>query len=140
MADVQARSGHVSYIEFDGLEISIGSRDFDPGTDGIYVDSTAGSDELETQHKIRMTSNPTLKLLLDDSAEGLAIQAKLEEGNTGNLIWGRRGNTAGYAKWGISAEVKKASVVMAHGAEQVLDVEFVNKGREWLFDGRTDTF
>lgn len=134
------RSANVLYIEFDGLAIDTDFREFDPGIDGVYVDSTAGADDLESMHPIRMTANPTGSFLIDDSAAGLAILVKLKEGATGNLIWGPRGNTAGYPKWGIEAEVKKAQATFSHDAEQVLEVEFVNKGRTWLYDGRSSTF
>jgi|SaaInl7_200m_RNA_FD_contig_21_1776474_length_1028_multi_20_in_0_out_0_3 hypothetical protein len=135
-----ARSANVLYLEFDGLAIDTDFREFDPGIDEILVDSTAGADEVENQHRIRDTVAPTASILVEDSAAGLLIAAKLEHGTTGNLIWGPRGNTAGYPKWGIEARVKKANTAFSHEAEQVFDVEFVNVGREWLFDGRSDTF
>lgn len=138
--DVQARSGLDYYVEFNGLALSIGVREFDPGIDTVTVDSTAGADGLETTHPIRMTSAPTLTLLIDKSAEGIAIKAALKAGTKGNLIWGEEGNATGKPKWGIYAEVKKANVPMSHDAEQVLDVEFINHSRNWLFDGRVATF
>jgi len=135
-----ARSANDLYIEFDGLAIDTDFREFDAGIDEILVDSTAGADEVESQHYIRDTVAPTGTFLIEDSAAGVLIQAKLEQGNTGNLIWGPEGNSTGDPKWGIEARVKKANIAFSHDAEQMLDVEFVNTGREWLYDGRTDTF
>lgn len=131
--------GTIAYVEFDGLEISVDYREFDPGLDEVSVDATAGADELESSHKIRETVEPSMTVLIQDDATGQAIKAKLKHGNTGNLIWGSEGNGTGKEKWGIEARVV-VNRVLAHDAEQVLDITFKNIGRDWLFDGRTATF
>lgn len=140
MTDRQARSGHKYYVEFDGVDLSAFVRDFDPGTGGVYVDSTAGNQALETTHRIRGSVNPTATILVDDSASGLAVRAVLEESNTGNLIWGENGNTSGQRKGGISAICTKSNIVGSHEAEQVIDVEWGNVGLDWLYDPNSATF
>lgn len=132
-------SGHKLYLEFDGLQIDGDFREFDPGIDEVSVDSTAGDDELESTHKIRENVEATLMILIQDDAGGQAIVAKLKHGATGNLIWGDNTNTAGKPKWGYEARCV-VNRSFAHDSEQVLDITFKNIGREWLFDGRTDTF
>ena len=131
--------GKSLYLEFDGLVIDTDYRDFDPGLSEVNTDSTAGADDLTSTHKIRDTCVPTLSVLLQGDAAGLAIRAKLAHGAEGNLIWGPRGNTAGLPKWGIEARVA-SNLPLSHGAEQVLDITFENTGRGWLFDGESDTF
>ena len=133
-------SGHLLYLEFGGLQIDTDFLEFDPGTAAVTIDSTAGNDGLQSEHTIREAVAPKLKVLLQSDAGGLAIKAALELGVTGNLIWGEEGNAAGKPKWGIEAKVKMSNIALAHESEQILDVEFMNVGRDWLFDGRTATF
>lgn len=133
-----ARSGHVVYIEFGGVAIDTDFRSFDPGIDSVETDATAGADALESSHQIRETVAPTGQFLIETTET--ALLAKLEQGVTGNLIWGPEGNTTGMPKWGIEARIKKSNIAFSHDGEQVIDVEWVNTGRDWLFDGRTDTF
>lgn len=140
MAAKSSVAGKELYLEFNSVDISLDVREFDPGLDGVYVDSTAGADEVESQFHIRDTLAPTASFLVQDDATGLATKAALEMGVQANLIWGPRGNSGGLEKWGITAEVKMANIAFAFDAEQVLDVEWVNVGRGWLYDGRTDTF
>jgi hypothetical protein len=135
----QTLDGTIAYVEFDGVEISVDFREFDPGLDEVSVDSTAGDDGLESSHKIRETVEPTMTVLIQDDATGQAIKAKLKHGQTGNLIWGPEGNSTGKEKWGIEARVV-VNRALAHDAEQILDITFKNIGRDWLFDGRTEAF
>ena len=133
-----ARSGHVVYIEFDGVVIDTDFRSFDPGIDSVETSSTAGLDGLESSHLIRETVAPTGQFLIETTET--AILEALEQGNTGNLIWGPEGNAAGKPRWGIEARIKKSNIAFAHDGEQVIDVEWVNTGRTWLYDGRSSTF
>lgn len=140
MADAQPRKGEEYYVEFDGQAITVGLRAFDPGLGEVSADTTAAGDALETQGLIRETIAPTMTVLVDKSATGILIEAVMAMGNTGNLIWGPRGNTSGYPKWGISARVAKSLPVLDHGDEQILEVEFANVGRAWVYNGRSATF
>jgi len=134
-----AKDGTSLYLEFGGVVIDTDFRDFDPAITEVSVDSTAGADALTSTHKIRETCVPTLTLLVTGDATGEAIVEALEHGKTGNLIWGPDGNGTGERKYGIEARVV-ANLPLSHGAEQVLSVTFQNIARDWLFDGRSDTF
>lgn len=140
MAEKQAQKANDLYLEFDGLVIDTDFREFDPGYGSVNTDSTAGADGLQSSLRIRDTVNPTLTILLTDDASGQAIKAKLIQGAKGQFIWGHEGNDTGKPKWGIDAQIDIAGRPHSHDAEQTLDIEFINLGRDWLFDGRTDTF
>lgn len=132
--------GTLLYLEFNSVVIDTDYREFDPAIDEVQVDSTAGADPLESMHHIRDTVGPTGSFLVQNDTAGKAIVAALKMGATGNLIWGLLGNTAGLAKWGIEARVKTSNVAASYDSELILDVEWVNTGRDWLYDGRTATF
>lgn len=133
------RTGKELYLEFAGTPIDLDFRDFDPGVTEVSADSTAGADALTTTVKIRETVAPSFSILVQSDATGLAVYALLEHGAIGNLIWGSNGNGVGEPKWGIEARLM-VNEVSNHGGERLLDVAVENTGRDWLFDGRTDTF
>lgn len=137
---VRAITGSEGYVEFDGVAISSDQLDFDPGMEGVLEDNTAIQDTLVNYISIRERVRPTLRILIHDDAQGRAIQAVLQQGHTGELIWGFFGNASGDPKWGITAEVVRANVAMKHDDLQVLDVDFANTANVWLYDGRTETF
>ena len=134
------RRGNVLFLELNSVDASCAVRSFEDGKSEITTDATSGNDPLESQFFIRDTVAPTGTFLVLDDALGILIRAELEQGREYNLIWGPEGNAAGKPKWGIEARVNTDGPTYEHDTEQVLNVEWTNRGADWLFDGRSDTF
>ena len=128
------------YIEFNGVALKSDYRTFEDGLELETVDGSAGGDTVRVEVSTLFKCQPKLKIIVDNDATGLAIQAVLKEGATGNLIWGRHGNTAGLPKWGIAAAVKKVTESKTYDKEAEMEVEFYNTSGSFVYDGRTATF
>ena len=128
------------YGEFDGVPFKGDYRTFEDGLELETVDGSAGGSTVRVEVPTLFKVAPKLKIIVDSDAYGLALAAVMKEGHTGNLIWGRNGNSAGMPKWGIAAGVKKATISNTYDKEKELEVEFYNTSDTFLYDGRTVTF
>lgn len=141
MTAVNTLTGKAVYVEFDGLAITGDVLEFDPGFAEETGDATTQGDALMVYGPIGLEKcEPKLKLMYRLGTSNQAIRDKLKQGNEGALIWGEQGNGTGAPKWGIDARVSKYNVPSNHKNLVEVTVEFVNRGSDWLFDGRTDTF
>ncbi len=128
------------YAEFDGVALKSDYRTFEDGIELETVDGSSGGSTVRKEVATLFKVAPKLKIVVDNDATGLAIQAVLVEGHSGTLVWGRKGNTAGLPKWGISATVKKSTISNTYDKEKELEVEFYNTADDFVYDGRTATF
>lgn len=133
-------TGDTFYLEFDGVVLTSDYREFDPGVDYDTAEGTAGGDTLRKHMTTKLKVEPTATIVVDSDATGLLIAGVLEEGHTGNLIWGPKGNGTGMPKAGIVAKVKKVNIPSTYDAEREYDVEWINTDGAWLFDPTSATF
>lgn len=135
MSDKAPRKSEVQYVSWAGLQL-IGLQSWDPGRTEVEADTTAAGDEIETSGKIRESLSPTATVLIDTGTAGAALEAVLYPGNTGNLIWGKKGSSAGSPKDGIRARLVKCDPVLERDGEQMLDLEWKAIDPTYLYDSR----
>jgi hypothetical protein len=126
--------GQQSYVEFAGVALISDARKFD---DGLMYDTTEASAGGSSIRRFRVTllkAEPKMSVILDDDAAGQTIRAVLKLGQTGSLIWGPQGNSAGQPKYGITAQVSKANTPNEYDKEQEIEVEWINTADDMLFN------
>lgn len=134
----QAVSSTVYFVQFDGLSIDVGRESFEVNRGVVDSDTTGMTDGLESSTRIRDTCEPSMTVIVDESTNGAAIDAKLVHGATGLLIWGPKGNAAGKPKYGIWARVDRQDMA-SKGDRLAFDIVFKNEGNDWEFDYDTNS-
>lgn len=132
--------GAAAYIQFNTAVVSGLYRTFDPGTETEFVDTSAAGNGLRTYAPTLRNVAPTMTLIADTDEMGTAateIITALREGAEGSLVWGPYGTTAGLPKWGITARVAKHNPSLTYDGETEIEIEFINIGSAFLFDGAT---
>lgn len=133
-------TGASLYLSFDGVDIKTLYRSFDPGIEKENVDVSAGGDQLRFYADTLMKVSPTGTFIVDTAEMGTAatkILNALKVENEGSLVWGMAGTATGMDKWGITAKVVKSNHSSEYDGETEIEVEWVNTGSAFLFDGRT---
>lgn len=128
------------YISFKGVVIDTLYRSFDPGTEEENVDVSAGGDTLRVYAPTLRKIAPSASFIYDTAEIGTAVTKifqALTEGNEGTLLWAPAGTSTGMPKWGINARVSKFNPGLEYDGETEAEVEFINIGSAFYFDGRT---
>lgn len=128
------------YLSFDGVVIDQLYRSFDPGSEEENVDVSAGGDTMRVYAPTLRKLAPTASFIYDTAEIGTAatkIFQALTEGNEGTLLWGPAGTATGMPKWGINARVSKSNAPQQYDGETEVEVEWINIGSAFYFDGRT---
>lgn len=134
-------SGKGGYLEFDGAGMMTAGREFMVNIEQNTANATAGADEYENTVKTNKKISATLKMVMITAATGgSTLATKLKPGATANLLWGFEGNTAGKAKGGFLAHVKKYSRTSPYDGVTTIDVEFEMAGEVLLFDDTIATW
>lgn len=102
------------------------------------VDLAAGSDSYHYNYGTLKDWSGKLEELYIGS-NGTARYARLEEGDTGTLVWGPLGSATGKPKWGIGAIVTKVSQSIPFDKELMISTEFKVQGT-LVFNGNSATF
>lgn len=142
MAPTQRLTGknlYVGWIDATGTATISGDQtSFDTGLEMETVDASAGADNWRVF--LATMQNGSFKMeSYFKGTNGTAVQARIEQGDTGTLLWGPEGTAAGKPKWGIPALVTKSDYTFPFDNLIKVTTEWQQQG-DLAYNGNTIVF
>lgn len=114
---------------------------FDAGFSTDVKENTTGGNELGSEQIIRQRVKPKASIIWEsDDATFDALKAAIAQKTSGTLVWGYEGNGPGKPKWGILAQISMMNAPMKHDDLVTIELEWINRGDTFVYDGNEDTF